>query len=184
VRTASGICCGLVFILLATANSWADTVQLGNIKFTANTNVRMFKFTGEVKDLTSSLARTNGTLSSFALTIPVKSIKTGMDIRDKHMQERVFTASDNTLPDITYKATSADCKPGASATEQVCVVAGQMSIRGETKPYPLTLTLNGSKISGSTDIDVFQFGVKPELLQYSEIKVDNKVHLDFEVKIQ
>lgn len=90
MRIFQGTCFCFAFILLSSANSFAESVQLGNIKFIANTNVRMFKFTGEVKDLSSSLARANGTLSSFELRIPVKSIRTGMDIRDKHMQERIF----------------------------------------------------------------------------------------------
>lgn len=185
MRSVQGIYFGFVFILLLSANCLAESVQLGNIKFLANTNVKMFKFTGEVKDLSSSLVRTSGTLSSFELKIPVKSIKTGMDIRDKHMQERIFTATDNSMPDITYKASKADCKQGSSASEQNCVITGELNIRGEKQPFPLIVVLkDGSKVSGSAIIDVLQFGVKPELLQYSEIKVDNQVHLDFEVKIQ
>jgi len=99
-------------------NSWADSVQLGSVKFTASTNVRMFRFSGDVKELSSTLIRKNGKLSSFELHIPVKSIKTGMDIRDKHTQERIFTAADGSLPDISYVATQAECNAGASASEQ------------------------------------------------------------------
>jgi len=52
-------------------------------------------------------------------------------------------------------------------------------------PFPLKISIqDGSLVSGTTTIDVLQFGVKPEVLQYSEIKVDNLVRVDFEVKIQ
>lgn len=185
MKVSQAINFGLASLLLLSTNSWAESVQLGSIKFTANTNVKMFKFTGEVKDLSSTLVRTQGSLSSFELRIPVKSLQTGMGIRDKHMQERIFTASDNSMPDITYKATGADCQPGKSSTEQSCSLKGEMSIRGVKKTVPLTVLLeNGSKVSGSAVIDVLQFEVKPELLQYSEIKVDPLVRVDFEVKLQ
>jgi len=175
----------LAIAFLASATCMAETVQLGTIKFVANTNVKMFKFTGEVKDLTSTVTRTKGAISAFELHIPVKSIKTGMDVRDKHMNERIFEDANKTLPDLVYQASKVDCQPAAPASPQTCQVTGNLTMRGETKPLPLTLTLNNDKdVSGSAVIDVLQFGVKPEVLKYSQIKVDNNVSLNFEVKLQ
>jgi polyisoprenoid-binding protein YceI len=180
-----------LIVLLAGSSAFAASVKIESVKFTANTNVKMFKFTGEAKDLSSEIVlatpvgQSPSTLQSLVIHIPVSSLKTGMKIRDDHTRERIFTTDDGKVPDVLYQATHADCTPGKSPTEQNCRIEGQLSIRGEKKDFPLDLVLkNGTDASGTAMIDVLQFGVKPEVLKYTGIVVDPVVRLDFEAKIQ
>jgi len=170
--------------LAAISQARAETIQLGKIQFVANTNVKMFKFTGEAKSLVSKITRANGAIQSFEFTIPVAEIRTGMDVRDKHMYERIFTTADGKLPDLTYQSSKVECK-AAEAGTQTCAISGKLTFHGETKEFPITATVkNGSEVSGKASVDVLQFGVKPEVLKYAKIVVENQVALDFEVKLQ
>jgi polyisoprenoid-binding protein YceI len=174
----------LVATLVSASLARAESIHLGKIQFVANTNVKMFKFTGEAKDMTSKVVRAGGGLQSFEFTIPVAQIRTGMEVRDKHMYERIFTAADGKLPDLTYQSSKVDCK-ALEGGVQTCAITGKLTFRGETKEFPITaIVKNGSEVSGKASVDVLQFGVKPEVLKYAKIVVENQVALDFEVKLQ
>lgn len=163
----------------------AETVKLGKVAFLAETNVKMFRFTGEAHELQAKIQRNGNQLSQLEIRIPVASIKTGMEIRDKHMVERIFTAVDGSTPDIVYVADKSDCKPGASSQEQSCVLSGKLTLRGEQKDFPLTVSFkDGSKVQGHAEINVLDFGVDPQTLLYSGIHVANKTSVDFEVSLQ
>src|ERR1019366_2788043 len=124
-------------------------------------------FKGEAHEMQAKIQRTGNQLSALEIRIPVNSIKTGMEIRDKHTVERIFTAADGSTPDIVYTADKSTCKPGASDAEQSCLIDGKLTIRGQQRAYPLTVSLkNGNTVSGHTDVNVLDFGVDPQLLQY------------------
>ena len=137
----------------------------------------------EAKELQATLERDGANLKSLELKIPVMALKTGMEIRVKHMRERVFTAADGKLPDIVFKAKESTCqapKDGVSA----CEVKGSLSIRGVEKPYVCAVNLkNGNQVEGHVSLDVTDFGVTPAQLAYEAIKVNPKVVLDFSVKM-
>jgi polyisoprenoid-binding protein YceI len=173
--------CILFAVLLATPAS-AAILSVKKVAFVAETNVKMFKFKGEAQDLKGSVESAGTTLSSLQLRIPVDTLKTGMGIRDLHMKERVFTAKDGTIPDVVYVAERSDCKTVGS--EQECAIQGKLTIRGEQKSYPLTVTVKGAKnVQGHAQINVLDFGVDPKQLLYSGIKVDPSVAVDFEATL-
>src|SRR4051812_1823436 len=41
--------------------------------------------------------------------VPVKSLATGMSIRDEHMRRYIFTLPDGQTPDLHFEATGTDC---------------------------------------------------------------------------
>lgn len=173
----------LALTLLA-ASARAETLQ-GKIEFTAVSNVKMFKFNGASSTFESKVERTGNQLKSLELRVPVSSITTGMGVRDEHMKKRIFTAPDSTTPDIVFKADKSDCKPGASASEQNCLVQGKLTIRGQEQPFPLSVVLkDGKTVTGEATIDVLQFGVTPENLSWTTVKVNKDTKLNFEVTLQ
>jgi len=163
----------------------AENVKLGHVTFLATTNVKMFSFKGEVHEMQAKIQRSGNQLTELEIRIPVNSIKTGMEIRDKHTVERIFTAADGSTPDIVYIADKSACTPGGAATVQSCVLDGKLTIRGQQKPYPLTISLkDGTQVSGHADINVLDFGVDPQLLEYTGIHVNKIAGVDFEVNLQ
>jgi polyisoprenoid-binding protein YceI len=42
-------------------------------------------------------------------TVPVKSIQTGMSVRDEHMRNYIFTTADGKTPDLRFEASGTEC---------------------------------------------------------------------------
>lgn len=157
----------------------------GKIAFAADTNMRMFHFAGQTTDFQASVDKSGKQLSHLEIRIPVNSLTTGIDIRDKHMRERIFTASDGSTPDIVYSASQIDCHDGSSSSSRVCQVGGQLTFRGETHPQAVEVTLkNGDAVDGNVKVDVTTWGVTQKQLSYSGINVVKLVNLDFSVRLQ
>lgn len=164
-----------VAVVLAQA-AFADTVALGKVEFLVDTNIKMFKFKGEAQELQSKLEHTGTTLKHVELTIPVQSLKTGMDMRDRHMRERIFTTADGKTPDIVFKADSLSC------TGQ-CQLTGTLTIRGETRPQILQLSLKDSThVEGTAKVELSKFGI--EAPSQAGVKVADAVDVHFDVVLK
>lgn len=169
-----------------TQTAWAESVQ-GTISFLAQTNVPGFKFSGESHEFSSVIERKGMNLASLEIKIPVESLKTGMGIRDKHMYERVFVASDGSMPPVVFKSSKSVCSAASGGTQE-CELPGTLSFRGQSLPYALKATVspvaNGLKVKARTLVDVLSFGVAPEKLKWTKIAVDKDavVELDVEIK--
>lgn len=97
-------------------------------------------------------------------TIETKSINTQNEARDAHLRNADFFDADAN-PTITFKSTAVTSKGNTLN------VAGELTIKGVTKPISLTLTISGPikspmsgdnviGISGQTKINRQDFGVK------------------------
>ena len=156
--------------------TFADSVALGKVEFLVDTNVKMFKFKGEAGELQSKLERTGASLKHVELTIPVQSLKTGMDLRDRHMRERIFTTTDGKTPDIVFKADSADCT-------SACSVTGTLTIRGQTRPQLIQLTLKDpTHVEGTAKVELSKFGI--EAPSQAGVKVADGVDIKFNVELK
>ncbi len=104
------------------------------------------------------------TATQLEATIETKSINTQNEARDAHLRNADFFDADAN-PSITFKSTAVTSK-GNTLT-----VAGELMIKGVTKPISLTLTISGPikspmsgdnviGISGQTKINRQDFGVK------------------------
>jgi polyisoprenoid-binding protein YceI len=93
----------------------------------------------------------NPTASSLEITAKVANVDTGSENRDKHLKSNDFFAGGQ-HPNITFKSTS--WKP---AGENKFEVAGDLTLRGETKPITVTLELTGTgKDRQGTDVAGFE----------------------------
>lgn len=125
-------------------------------------------------------------LQQIEVSVPVRSLATGIALRDEHMRKYIFTAADGAVPDIEFKGERAECSASVPVQEFVCPVTGQLSFRGLSRPWSLKLRARkqagavstyraaGDAVVKLSDYSITrpsQFGVKPA----NEVKV----HVEF-----
>jgi polyisoprenoid-binding protein YceI len=146
-------------------------------------------------DLVLTATRWSGTLncdgdnpavSSASLSIDARSIEIleavgGMkslsdkDRRDiaKNIDEKVLETSK--YPELTFESTS------VSGSAPNFNAAGNMTIKGTTRPVNVALNVNGNQVSGKTTISQRDFGIKPFSAMMGAIKLRDDV--DFELTV-
>jgi hypothetical protein len=98
----------------AGADAWSPfEVRGGTASFDAATNVSAITVHGKSTALVASASVLEGpagiSLERVEATLPVKSIVTGMTVRDEHMRKLIFTKPDGTVPDVTFLSHEATC---------------------------------------------------------------------------
>src|SRR6516164_7585791 len=83
-------------------------VSSGNISFEVGTNVPGVEVKGKASELSASVqaeASADGlVLRQMEAAVPVRSLSTGMKVRDEHMQKYIFTTPDGQMPDVIFSA--------------------------------------------------------------------------------
>ncbi|MGF1429284.1 YceI family protein [Kitasatospora sp. LaBMicrA B282] len=147
------------------------------------TNVR-----GEFADYVGKLHLDGGNpaASTAELVIQVASIDTGNEQRDGHLRTGDFFAVE-THPEIAFRST---------ATEQLDAetyrMAGDLTIKGTTRPVALTLEFTGSAVDpygvqrlgfeGTTTVDRTDFGLSYNAaLETGGVLIGEKVKLTFDI---
>jgi polyisoprenoid-binding protein YceI len=182
--------------LLAPVCAWAQSsdrptvveVQGGTAAFEANTNISAVNVHGKSTALTgrAEVRRAGDVLSiqNMEATVAVKTLETGMGLRDQHMRKYVFTTPDGQLPDLKLAAGKAQCTLGGA--ESPCQLTGDLTIRGIARPFTMTLRLaragDAYRASGDTTVKLSTYGIE----RPSELGVTTadevKLHLDFTAK--
>lgn len=98
------------------------------------TTVRV-RFAGATGEVTLDPRRPEA--GAVSLEIPVAALASGDDRRDAHLRSADFFDSEN-APTIAFRSTSVRPLGG-----QVYAVAGDLTIRGETRPASVQVTLQG-----------------------------------------
>jgi len=123
-------------------------VESGTASFESSTNMPGIEVKGKSSVMSGRvevIQRGDGlTLRSIDAIIPVKSLATGMKVRDEHMRKYIFTTADGQTPDIRFESAAANC-----SRDLVCKVPGSMTIRGVSHAVELTLQAK-QQSSGST----------------------------------
>jgi polyisoprenoid-binding protein YceI len=130
----------------------------------------------------------NPAASSASLSIDARSIQIleavgGMkslsdkDRRDigKNIDEKVLDTSK--FPTLTFESTS------VSGSEPNFNVAGNMTIKGTTRPVNVALNVNGSQVSARTSISQKDFGIKPFSAMMGAIKLRDDVEFELTVDL-
>jgi polyisoprenoid-binding protein YceI len=128
----------------------------------------------------------NPAASSASLSIDARSIQIleavgGMkslsdkDRRDigKNIDEKVLDTGK--FPTLTFESTS------VSGSEPNFNVAGNMTIKGTSRPVNVALSVNGSQVAARTSISQKDFGIKPFSAMMGAIKLRDDV--DFELTL-
>ena len=128
----------------------------------------------------------NPAASSASLTIDARSIEIveavgGMkSLSDKDRRDIAKNIDDKVLetgkhPQLTFESTS------VSGSEPNFTAAGNMTIRGTTRPVNVALNVNGSQVTAKTSISQKDFGIKPFSAMMGAIKLRDDV--DFELTV-
>jgi len=120
-------------------------VRGGTAVFAVDTNISAISVHGKSNALTARLRlrRTpdGAVLEGVEAEVPVKSLGTGMGIRDSHMRKRVFTTEDGQVPDLKFSADKAVCAK-AAARQSTCELSGNLAIRGTARPFTVVLKVS------------------------------------------
>jgi polyisoprenoid-binding protein YceI len=170
----------------------AVEIQSGQASFEATTNMPGVEVKGKSNALSAhaDVVRDNNNfvLQQIRATLPVKSLATGMKVRDEHMRKYVFTTADGKEPDLTFTADPVTCT-AAAAHEFTCPLAGSFSIRGVARPFTMQLRVKeqgGSttvyRAAGDAVLRLSDYGIDPPS-QFG-VKPSNEVnfHIDFSAK--
>lgn len=136
--------------------------------------------TGSFSDIVQA-----GHVRSLAVTIPVKTLKSGDNGLDKNMWAAL---KEPQFPTVTlrvdrYKFDAAG-KDGALKGK----VTASLTIAGVTKSVELdttaTPTPTGVRFAGQLDLLMSQYGIKPPELMFGVIKTADKVTIQFDVAVR
>lgn len=115
------------------------------------------------------------------VTIPVKSLKSG----DGQLDNNLYKAM-NADKHPTVRFVMSNAKVNVSDSGDIQVDAdGKLTINGTERVTKVSAKgeLNGDtlKIKGTKEIQMTDFGVKPPVLMFGAIKVDNKITVKYEL---
>jgi polyisoprenoid-binding protein YceI len=80
------------------------------------------------------------TLSDLDATVPVRSLTTGLSLRDDHMRRYIFTTERGETPDLRFTGESVDCP--VPPRQAPCTLSGTLSIRGAARPFVMAVKLS------------------------------------------
>ncbi|HWC16912.1 MAG TPA: YceI family protein [Terriglobales bacterium] len=125
------------------------------------------------------------TLDHVSAQLPVKTLATGIAMRDQHMREHIFTAPDGQIPDVKFEAEGVSCPGVVAGREAICRVLGTLSIRGIPRPFSVALKIReaaGSipafRAGGDGTIKLSEYGIE-QPTQYG-VKTENEIQLHFD----
>lgn len=153
------------------ANTADDTlvgVNQGTISFEVATNVPALRVHGKSSSLTARARVGSGpdgfVLEQIEAIVPVRSLETGMALRDDHMRKYIFTTAAGDIPDVQFSADRAECAKSDSPRRATCIVTGALTIRGTAKPFVMTVTIseeNGAiRAAGSGIVKLSTYGIE------------------------
>ena len=158
-------------------------VRGGTASFDVGTNVPALSVHGKSTSLEARgqiRPGANGPqLEQIEATVPVKTLGTGMGLRDDHMRKYVFTTPDGQTPDVKFTAKQAACSKSGS-NQSTCDVTGDLSIRGIARPFTIALKVNENgdsyRAQGEGLVKLSTYGI-PQPSQLG-------VHTDDEIKLR
>jgi polyisoprenoid-binding protein YceI len=140
-----------VWTMAAAANGASDAqvieISRGTVSFEVGTNVPALRVHGKSGALAARARFGAGpegiVLEQIDARVPVKSLETGLGLRDDHMRKYIFTTADGQMPDVRFSGDRAECLTTGRRT--TCTVNGTLVIRDTSKPFTMLLTINEDK---------------------------------------
>lgn len=150
------------------------TVESGLMSFTGS--VPLHDFTGESDSLSGQIDLTE---QRFRFSLPLESLDTGIDRRDRKMYDILNT---DEFPKVVFEGVISEQPDTTFQDSQRVSVEGELSLNGQTKTESMNGIVirkeNGIRIEASFPFDYTKYGIeRPGFLFY-------KVHEEIEVRIQ
>jgi polyisoprenoid-binding protein YceI len=184
---------GLASVLMLAAEEVGSSpvtlaVQGGTAEFLAKTNVPAVSVKGKSAAMQGHVTLQNGAsgaqLERIEAWLPVKTLLTGMSVRDEHMRKYVFTTADGQAPDIRFASERSSCS-GAGG-DMTCQVSGQLTIRGIAKPFTIPLKVHSSgssfRAEGRSKVKLSDYGIAQPSQFGVKTTDDVELHFDFTAK--
>lgn len=187
----TGLCLMLVVVTLvpAVASGPAGlTVEGSAATFRSATNITGIEVSGASKAVTAQaeleVVGTGLSIRKVDATVPVRSLSTGMKMRDEHMRKYIFTSASGEQPNLRFEAEGMTCPAGAQGHEFVCRLSGSLSFRGVSKPFVLNLKAREQgavvfRVTGEGTLKLDDFGVTPPEQFGVKLKNEVEIRLDF-----
>jgi len=164
-------------------------VKNGTAAFEVGTNVGAISVHGKSNDLTARLrmrqAPDGAVLEGIEAAVPVKSIGTGMGLRDSHMRKYVFTTTDGQVPDLKFSADKAVCSKG-EGRQSTCQLSGNLAIRGTERPFSIVLKVSEDgdtlRAVGDGTVTLSAYGIERPSQLGVTTEDDVKLRLDLTAK--
>jgi polyisoprenoid-binding protein YceI len=168
----------------------ASSVEIrGTATFQSATSVPMVSIHGKSNALAGrARIRHEGNslvVEQLEAVVPVRTLSTGMGLRDQHMRKHVFTTPDGTLPDMRFVADRVVCAGPGGAT-RTCQLSGELTIRDTARPFEMALDVKSAgaefRATGDGIAKLSTYGI-PAPSQLGVTTMDDvKLHVDFVVK--
>lgn len=134
-----------------------------------------------VGDMTEMVKK--GGMKKLELSIPVKSLKSGKKGLDKNMHESLKADS---YPAIVFRLTQYEIAQSTVNQSPILIKAkGRLSLAGKEKEIDLSikalLAVSGIQASGTKELLMTDFGIKPPAMMLGVLKTDNKVVIRFDL---
>lgn len=173
-----------------TTSSDAVEVRGGTATFAVDTNVSAISVHGKSTALTARLrwrqAPDGPVLEGIDAAVPVKSLNTGMGMRDEHMRKHVFTTEDGQVPDLRFTADKSACSKFV-ARQSTCDLSGSLVIRGTARPFTIAmkLTEDGDSIRAIGDgaVTLSAYGIERPSQLGVTTSDDVKLRFDLTAKV-
>jgi polyisoprenoid-binding protein YceI len=157
------------------------TAKAGKISFSVDSNISFLKVSGSSSAIKGGgEATVNGntvTVRNLHFEVDPKTFKTGISLRDQHLYEKVFTATDGSVPPVVLQAERFQVKPNGSASTWEGDLHAQLTIRGVTKPVVFRALLekqgDGAVGTAHGTVRTSNFGVKA--ITYSGATIEDEV---------
>lgn len=157
------------------------SAKSGKISFSVGSNVPFLKVSGSSSHLKGrGEATANGDtviVRNLEFEVDPKTFKTGIELRDQHLYEKVFMASDGSIPRIVLRADRFEATPNGKPSTWEGRLKAQLTIRGVTKPVLFRASVekkgNGAVVTAEGTVKTSSFGVKE--IGYSGASVDDEV---------
>ena len=157
------------------------TANAGKISFSVDSNIAFLKVAGSSSAIKGGgEATVDGntvTVHNLHFEVDPKTFKTGISLRDQHLYERVFTASDGSTPAIVLRAERFQATSNGNASMWEGSLHAQLTMRGVTKPVVFRASLekkgDGAVVAAEGTVKTSNFGVKP--ITYSGATVEDEV---------
>lgn len=161
----------VVFMLSSLA--YADVVSVKDVSFLAVGPAGL-----KINGVSTSL-ETKEEGEFVVIRVPLDTLKTGIDLRDRHMKEKYLETQK--YPHAELKVAKALLKPGAQQKG-----TGTFTVHGVSKAvdfvYDVTPAGDQINVQGSFDINLKQFGIEIPSYLGVTVKPDVKVAAQFAVK--
>jgi polyisoprenoid-binding protein YceI len=189
-------CCGATVSAAQTAPSTPASFSLAagsRIWLTGDSTLHAFTSTATNVTVSAQLAASAsevraavaaGALKALAVTVPIDGLKSGDTGLDKNARKALKQETASSIVFTLASYTSEESKDGSLLVK----AHGQLAIAGVAKEVALEATCqftpNAIQITGTKDILMTDFGIKPPTMMLGAVKTADKVVVHFDLKLQ